>query len=207
MDSSHRSYEKGKTVAHVHDILMNYFLPQIGELNYIEKAYFIGYIVYKLLLVYTKIEKPTDRDSFKFKRVDMPGRLLYDLFKEYYALQQQTIRRLIDTQYTLKTNMSNINFRSLIELNYQEYFKERIVEVGFKKAFKGNWGSLQYTKKVGVVQDLNRLSYNSFISQLRKINLPMDPSAKVVKPRLLHGSQWGMIDPVDTPDGAPNPES
>jgi len=29
----------------------------------------------------------------------------------------------------------------------------------------------------------------------------MDSSAKVVKPRLLHGSQWGIIDPVDTPDG------
>ena len=29
----------------------------------------------------------------------------------------------------------------------------------------------------------------------------MDSSAKVVKPRLLHGSQWGLIDPVDTPDG------
>ena len=29
----------------------------------------------------------------------------------------------------------------------------------------------------------------------------MDSSAKIVKPRLLHGSQWGYIDPVDTPDG------
>ena len=29
----------------------------------------------------------------------------------------------------------------------------------------------------------------------------MDSNAKVVKPRLLHGTQWGMIDPMDTPDG------
>jgi DNA-directed RNA polymerase beta subunit len=29
----------------------------------------------------------------------------------------------------------------------------------------------------------------------------MDASAKVVGPRLLHASQWGYIDPVDTPDG------
>ena len=54
---------------------------------------------------------------------------------------------------------------------------------------------------MGVVQDLNRLSYNSYISHLRKINLPLDASAKVVGPRLLHPSQWGIIDPVDTPDG------
>jgi DNA-directed RNA polymerase beta subunit len=36
---------------------------------------------------------------------------------------------------------------------------------------------------------------------LRKINLPLDSSAKVVGPRLLNSSQWGFIDPIDTPDG------
>ena len=36
---------------------------------------------------------------------------------------------------------------------------------------------------------------------MRKVNLPVDSNAKVVKPRLLHGTQWGMIDPMDTPDG------
>ena len=36
---------------------------------------------------------------------------------------------------------------------------------------------------------------------MRKINLPLDASAKVVGPRLLNSSQWGYIDPIDTPDG------
>jgi DNA-directed RNA polymerase beta subunit len=35
---------------------------------------------------------------------------------------------------------------------------------------------------------------------LRKVNLPLDASAKVIKPRLLHGSQWCLMDPVDVPD-------
>ena len=51
-----------------------------------------------------------------------------------------------------------------------------------------------------LLQDLNRLSRNSALSQLRKLNLPMDASAKIVGPRLCHGSQWGIINPVDTPD-------
>ena len=76
------------------------------------------------------------------------------------------------------------------------------MEKGLKKAFKGNWGSASHTKRIGVVQDLNRLSWNTFISHLRKINLPLDSSAKVVGPRLLNSSQWGFIDPIDTPDGA-----
>jgi DNA-directed RNA polymerase II subunit RPB2 len=198
------TFTKSKTTAHVHDILMNYFLPQIGELNYIQKAYYLGYIVYKLLLVYNKSDKPTDRDNFKFKRVDSPGRLLYDLFKEYFTLQQQNIRLAIDREYYMNTPRYNTtdSFPSLITLNQNEAFKDRVVESGFRRAFKGDWGSVEHTKKIGVVQDVNRLSYNSFISGLRKINLPIDSSSKSIKPRLLHGSQWGIIDPVDTPDGA-----
>ena len=89
----------------------------------------------------------------------------------------------------------------MIENNKNDYVKERIVEIGFRKAFKGNWGSEKHTRREGIVQDLNRLSFNSFLSHLRKLNLPLDSSAKVVGPRI-HSSQWGIIDPVDTIDGA-----
>jgi DNA-directed RNA polymerase II subunit RPB2 len=198
------TFTKSKTVSHTHDILMSYFMPQIGELNYINKAYFLGYIVYKLLLVYTKVDKPTDRDNFKFKRVDSPGRLLYDLFKEYYSMQQLNISLAMDREYNMNKSRYNTvdSFPALVSLNEIDVFKDRVVESGFKRAFKGDWGSVEHNKKIGVVQDVNRLSYNSFISGLRKINLPMDSSSKSIKPRLLHGSQWGIIDPVDTPDGA-----
>jgi DNA-directed RNA polymerase II subunit RPB2 len=193
---------KSKTIPQVHDILMNYFLPQVGETNYIQKAYFLGNMVYKLLRVSLNIDAPTDRDSFRFKRIELSGTLIYDLFKEYYALQQQHIRLSMDREYFKDPKKYEKNFVGLIQMNYQEFFRERIVESGFKKAFKGNWGATDHTKRIGVIQDLNRLSYNSFLSHLRKINLPMDSSAKVVAPRMLHGSQWGMIDPVDSPDGA-----
>ena len=199
-----KTFTKGHTTNHVLDILMNYFLPNIGELNFQQKAYFLGYIVKSLLMVFTKMEPPTDRDSFKFKRVEVPGMLLYDLFKEYFKLQQDNIKLRLDSEYNLKkskTIYQDESFKDLITNNYERIFNERVLETGFKRAFKGNWGSQEHTKKLGAVQDLNRLSYNSFISHMRKINLPMDSSAKVVKPRLLHGSQWGIIDPVDTPDG------
>ncbi len=199
-----KTFTKGHTISFVQDILMNYFLPNVGELNFQQKAFCLGNIVYNLLLVFTNLEPPTDRDSFLYKRVEMPGRLLYDLFKEYYKLQQDHIKLKLDSEYNYKkskTTYQGESFKDLLTKNYEKIFSERITEVGFKKAFKGNWGASEHTKKVGVVQDLNRLSYNSFISHLRKINLPMDSSAKVVKPRLLHGSQWGIIDPVDTPDG------
>jgi len=224
---------KRGTVSSVLEILSDYFLPHIGELNFLEKAYFIGHMVNRLLKVYTKEEKPTDRDNFRFKRVELSGSLLYDLFREYYLIQKKDITRKIDEEYyyhkgeykeddTLsrkekkqissktkgekgekgeQTNKYKDNFISLIESNFKSFFKDRIVEQGFRKAFKGNWGSEAHTKRLGAVQDLNRLSWNTFISHLRKINLPLDSSAKVVGPRLLNSSQWGFIDPIDTPDG------
>jgi len=221
---------KRGTVSGVIEILSDYLLPHIGELNFLEKAYFLGYMVNNLLKVYTKEEKPTDRDNFQFKRVELSGTLIYDLFREYYLIQKKDITRKIDEEYyyhkgeykeddTLSRkekkqlkikskeeekkseNKYKDNFIGLIEANFKSFFKERLVEQGFKKAFKGNWGSESHTKRLGVVQDLNRLSWNTFISHLRKINLPLDSSAKVVGPRLLNSSQWGFIDPIDTPDG------
>ena len=192
---------KGKTVSHAMEILMDYLLPHLGENNLQNKAYFLGYMVNKLIKVYINEEKPTDRDSFKFKRVELAGSLIYDLFKEYYTLQQKHVFQKMDKEYYYKQGIYQENFVSLIDDNINEYFKERILESGFKKAFKGSWGAEEHTHRPEVIQDLNRLSYNSFISHLRKLNLPLDSSAKIVGPRLLHSSQWGIIDPVDTPDG------
>jgi DNA-directed RNA polymerase II subunit RPB2 len=192
---------KGKTIAHILEILMDYLLPHIGDDNFQDKAYFIGFMVNKMLKVFNKIELATDRDSFKFKRVELAGVLIYDLFKEYYNLQQKHIFQKIDKEYYYKQGIYQGDFIGLIENNYNEYFKERILESGFKKGFKGNWGAEEHTRRPEVIQDLNRLSFNSFLSHLRKLNLPLDSSAKVIGPRLLHSSQWGIIDPVDTPDG------
>jgi DNA-directed RNA polymerase II subunit RPB2 len=194
-------FTKRQTVTAVQDILMNYFLPHIGEDNYLNKAYFIGFMVNKLLRVFMGREAPTDRDNFKFKRIETSGSLIYDLFREYYLLQKSKIFLNIDKEFYYHPGKYRENFVSLIEDNVKIFFKDKIVEDGFKKGFKGNWGSASNTKRLGLVQDLNRLSWFTHISHLRKINLPLDPTAKIVGPHLLHSTQWGIIDPVDTPDG------
>ena len=192
---------KGKTVSHALEILCDYFLPHVGENNYTQKAYYLGYIVFRLLSVYKKIEEPTDRDNFKYKRIELVGSLIYDLFREYYSIQLRTIHLEFEKRAHYNQAIYANNLFGLITQNYKEIFRERIVEAGFKKAFKGNWGAHSHTKRIGVLQDLNRLSHNTMLSHLRKTNLPLDATAKVVGPRVLHSTQWGMFDPIDTPDG------
>ena len=194
-------FTKRQTVFAVQEILMNYFLPHIGEDNFLNKAYFIGFMVNKLLRVFIGKEAPTDRDNFKFKRIETSGSLIYDLFREYYLIQNREIFLKIDKEFYYHSGKYRTNFVSLIEDNKEEIFKTRTVEDGFKRGFKGNWGADPNTKRIGLVQDLNRLSWFTHISHLRKIILPLDPTSKVVGPHLLHSSQWGIIDPVDTPDG------
>ena len=192
---------KGKTVGHALEILTDYFLPHIGEVNYVQKAYYLGYIVFRLLSVSTGIERETDRDNFKYKRLELVGSLINDLFREYYTIQQKAVHLAFEERLYYNQSMYEANLFGLIHQNYREVFRERAVEAGFKRAFKGNWGAYSHTKRIGIIQDLNRLSFNSALSHLRKTNLPMDASVKLVGPRVLHSSQWGIIDPIDTPDG------
>jgi len=196
---------KGKKDYSALHILSDYFLPHIGETNFLEKAYYLGYIVFRLLSVYTGLEPPTDRDNYKYKRLELVGDLMSQLFREYLSIEQNFIRIQYDSTLTLNKDMYSSNLRRLIDTRFNELFntkESRLLEDGFSKAFKGNWGAKPNTKRIGVIQDLNRLSFNTYLSHLRKMSLPLDSSVKLVGPRVLHTSQWGFIDPVDTPDGA-----
>jgi len=197
---------KHKTISHVLDMLSSYFIPHIGELNFKDKALYLGYIVKKLLLVVNKNEKPTDRDSYGYKRIEIAGTLISQLFNEYYTKQLKAINLYIDSKFFYESNNGEtyhgMDFKNLILNNTNEMFAKRIVEEGFRKGFKGNWGAEEHTKRLGLVQGLNRLSFFSALCQLRKTNLPLAAEgAKVVAPRLLHATQWGYLCPLHSPDG------
>ena len=184
-------------------ILADYFLPHIGETNYLQKAYYLGYMVLKLLRAKNGLDQPTDRDHFKYKRLELVGTLLSDLFREYYTVQLHKFHTAFESQMYFKRGQYASHLDNLISDTHKPIFQNiRDVHQGIKKAFKGNWGGQPHTKRIGVVQDLNRLSSNSALDHLRKTNLPIDPSmVKVVALRVLHASQWGLFDPIDTPDG------
>jgi len=194
---------KAKTMIRVHEILANYLLPHVGETNYIEKAYFLGHMVFQLVKVWAGKQAPTNRDNFKFKRIETAGVLISQLFREYLNIQNGKVRLGFDRILNGNKPLYENNLQQLIRDHYVQIFAEnRDVDAGFRRAFKGDWGSAAHTKRIGVVQVLDRLSYFSAMNHLRKTVLYLDSGVKLVGPRLLHASQWGYFDPIDSPDGA-----
>ena len=66
----------------------------------------------------------------------------------------------------------------------------------------GNWGMQGVLGvKTGVSQVLNRLTYASMLSHLRRVCNPTGRDGKMAKMRQLHNTHWGMICPAETPEG------
>jgi DNA-directed RNA polymerase II subunit RPB2 len=67
----------------------------------------------------------------------------------------------------------------------------------------GNWGdrTKAHQTRAGVSQVLNRLTFASTLSHLRRLNSPIDRTGKTAKPRQLHNTHWGMVCPAETPEG------
>lgn len=79
-----------------------------------------------------------------------------------------------------------------------------IITQGLKYSLAtGNWGeqSKAMEGKVGVSQVLNRYTYASTLSHLRRTNTPIGRDGKIAKPRQLHNTHWGMVCPAETPEG------
>ena len=53
-------------------------------LRNLEKQFFLGHMIYKLILVYYNFDTFDDRDSYINKRINTPGVLLANLFRQYF---------------------------------------------------------------------------------------------------------------------------
>jgi len=207
------------------DILKNYFLPHVGT-DYIMKAHFLGYMVNQMLLTRLQIKKPTDRDSYMYKRIDQSGFLIAAIFRDLYFRVKNRLIEILNVAYNSKDpnnsgefwnefpeadadNKRNYKFYHLIGkdeidgfITIEKAIDRKIMDDGFLYAFKNCWGLKDAPCKEGVVQDFQRLSYVGSVSHLRRINTPLSASAKVRAPHQLHPSTWGIMCPPETPDGA-----
>jgi DNA-directed RNA polymerase II subunit RPB2 len=193
---------KNKRISIVLDILRKDLLPHAGD-RYVDKALYIGYMVRKLLQCFTGMREFDDRDSYLNKRIDTPGTMIANLFRQYYGKVVKDTKNMIYKELNSGAWKSSNNIENIINKNnIYKIIKSTTIESGLKYGLAtGNWGIKNINSKQGVAQVLNRLTYYAMLSHLRRVNTPIEKSGKLVQPRKLHNTQWGIICPAETPEG------
>jgi DNA-directed RNA polymerase II subunit RPB2 len=185
------------------DVLNNDLFPHCKTKK--QKIYFLGYMTHKLLLCSFGFIKTDDRDSYLNKRIDLTGILLNNLFRNYFNKLVKDINKLVIREINTGSWRSSDDYKNIINMtNIYKIVKSTTIENGIKRSLStGDFGIKQTgSSKVGVAQVLNRLTYISALSHLRRINTPIDKSGKLIPPRKLHSSSWGFLCPAETPEGA-----
>jgi len=189
------------------NVIAQDFMPHVGR-SFRKKALYLGYMVRKLLRIHFGYALPDNRDSYVNKRIDTPGILYANLFRQCYGKLIKDVRNMIQREMHLWRATSTQTVMQIITpTNVHRFFKTTVLETGLRYALStGNWGVKtvgSYANiRQGVAQVLNRLTYLSSMSHLRRVNTPMEKSGKLVQPRKLDNTQFGMVCPAETPEGA-----
>ena len=185
---------KYKSIENLQFVLHENLFPNIQTSDSLDKAKYLGYVVSDFMEMYKGVRPLHDRDSFVNKRVNVTGQLLSDLFRDFYNQYRVTLRNKIDrVELDPKSNKDPAKYIPRITTS---------LKFGFIDSLKGNWGLQNDSTKQGIVQDVERISYQGFISHLRRVASPLDETIKMRKPHQLDGSQWGIMCPCESPDGA-----
>ena len=179
------------------EILAEEFLPHIGggDMMY-EKACFLASMTKKVLDVYHNKLPCDDRDAYPNKKVEHPGNLLGNLFRFYFGtkvikdMKSTIVKEIHNGSWKASGKFENI----INTTNVYKILKTTIVDVGMKSSLAtGNFASGKMGTKTGISQVMNRLTFLSGISHLRRLSTPIEKTGKLIPPRKLHNSQWGYV--------------
>lgn len=171
------------------NLLDNYLLPHIGvdKSARSDKANYLIRMAERATKVAYKEVAPDDKDHYANKRVKLAGDLMEELFR--YAFQF-LIKDLVYQASRADARGRRLQVHTLIR---QDVMGDRI-----KYAMAtGNWIAGQ----TGVSQLLDRVSYVSTLSHLRRIISPLSKKHPHFKARDLHGTHIGKLCPNETPEG------
>ncbi|GAA99857.1 uncharacterized protein L969DRAFT_14551 [Mixia osmundae IAM 14324] len=186
---------RDKRIQYARDVLQKEVLPHVSTSagSHQKKAYFFGYMIHRLLMAAMQRRDLDDRDHFGKKRLDLAGPLVASLFRTLFKKMIKDVYRYlqkcVDTQKEFKMNNA---------------IRASTITNGLKYSLAtGNWGEQKKAAaaRAGVSQVLNRYTFASTLSHLRRTNTPIGRDGKIAKPRQLHNTHWGMVCPAETPEG------
>nr|PVC49472.1 DNA-directed RNA polymerase [Theileria orientalis] len=183
-------------IQYAKDLLRRHFLPHVGTEvgSESKKCFYVGYMIHRLLLNQLGRINEDDREHFGKKRLDLAGALMASSFGALFRKLAKDVKKLLQNQIDSGRSFDVAGaIKSCSQITQGLQYQ----------LLTGNWGRDKEGNVVrtGVSQVLNRLTFASYLSHLRRLNTPLGREGKMAKPRQLHNTHWGMICPAETPEG------
>jgi DNA-directed RNA polymerase subunit B" len=170
-------------------ILDNYLLPHIGTdaKHRLTKAYFLCRMFEKVIEVANGARKEDDKDHYANKRTKLSGMLMEELFRYGLNYFVKDVNYQIDRVFA---RGKKLQIKTLVR---PDAMTDRI---RYAMA-TGNWVG----GRTGVSQLLDRITYTSALSHLRRVISPLSKIHPHFEARDLHPTHWGKVCPNETPEG------
>ena len=141
LQSYNQSFNADMRVNYCQTILNQECIPHISG-GCTSKFYYLGPMVYKMLLCRLGVSDPSDRDNYKNKRMETTGTLMGTLTNQCISRMIKDIRSHLSKEinngtWTLHNNHNDV----LTENNISKVLKGNYIESVLKGALAtGNWG-------------------------------------------------------------------
>jgi len=171
------------------EVIDAFLLPHIGQRreDRLAKAYYLAMMATKAIERAYGLRGEDDKDHYANKRLELSGKLMEHLFRYSFKYFIKDLRFQIDRTVTRRR-----------KLNISTIVRPGAVSERIRFAMStGNW----IGRATGVSKFMDRVNFLSPLTDLRKVKSPLNKNRELYEARDVHGTHWGRLDPIETPDG------
>jgi DNA-directed RNA polymerase subunit B len=171
------------------EVIDAFLLPHIGQTpkDRLAKAYYLTMMATKAIELAYGLREEDDKDHYKNKRLELSGKLMEHLFRYSFKYFIKDLKFQIDRTITRRR-----------KLNISTVVRPGAVSERIRFAMStGNW----IGRATGVSKFMDRVNFLAPLTDLRKVKSPLDKNRELYEARDVHGTHWGRIGPIETPDG------
>ncbi|MEM4257337.1 MAG: DNA-directed RNA polymerase subunit B'' [Candidatus Diapherotrites archaeon] len=171
------------------EVIDAFLLPHIGQepKQRLAKAYYLVMMATKAIERAYRLRGEDDKDHYANKRLELSGKLMEHLFRYSFKYFIKDLKFQIDRTVTRRR-----------KLNIATIVRPGAVSERIKFAMStGNW----IGRATGVSKFMDRVNYLSPLTDLRKVKSPLDKNRELYEARDVHGTHWGRLCAIETPDG------
>lgn len=171
------------------EVIDAFLLPHIGQTpkHRLAKAYYLAMMASKAIECAHGLRGEDDKDHYANKRLELSGKLMEHLFRYSFKYLIKDLKFQIDRTVTRRR-----------KLNISTIVRPGALTERIRFAMStGNW----IGRTTGVSKFMERVNYLSPLTDIRKVKSPLDKNRELYEARDVHGTHWGRLCGIETPDG------